>query len=76
MFRPVVRGFAYFMVIIGVAMFTVESYSTRAHKAEGGWQVSPPKHVDPEPWMPWAMIATGTVIILWTVTLPKAMKAE
>jgi hypothetical protein len=55
-----------FALILGLECMTIESATWAGEK---GGAISPPD------WAPWTMISTGTVMVLYSFTLPKKMKS-
>ena len=70
------------MVIVGVECLlidsaTLHSEGTQTVQVDNGWfqqpkavQVSANKVISPPEWIPWSLIASGAVVILYAMTLP------
>ncbi len=71
------------MVIVGVECLLIDSATfasegTRTVQVSQGWlqqpqalQVGTGKVVRPPEWIPWSLIASGAVVVLYAMTLPK-----
>ncbi|MHB9044321.1 MAG: hypothetical protein ACYC35_00125 [Pirellulales bacterium] len=82
MLKSVSFGIGIFLLVLGLSLHTVDSYTVRpsvAAQATGVWggPFQPTaKSVVPEPWKPWAYAGGGIILILWTCTLPARMKGK
>jgi hypothetical protein len=82
MIKSVSIGVGIFLLLLGLALHGVDSYTVRksaAAQATGIWggPFQPEaKTVTPEPWKPWAYSGAGVILILWTCTLPTRMKGK
>lgn len=76
------------MIIVGVECMLIDSATFVPEKGpvpvKGGW-VTPPqggytfaegKTVKPQEFMPWSLIASGTVTILYAASLPQKWKKD
>lgn len=71
------------MVIVGVECLLIDSANLvsdppRTVQVNNGWfqqpqtmEVATTKTVRPPEWIPWSLIASGAVVILYALTLPK-----
>jgi hypothetical protein len=82
MLRAMCIGVGVFMILLGLSLHGIDSYTVRPSataKATGMWYgpLQPEaRTVTPEPWKPWVYLGAGTVLILWTFTLPTKMKGK
>jgi hypothetical protein len=82
MLKSLCLGIGLFLLVLGLSLHTVDSYTVRASvtaQATGAWYgpIQPTaKSVVPEPWKPWAYTGGGIILILWTCTLPARMKGK
>lgn len=71
------------MVIVGVECLLIDSATFASEgqqtvQVRNGWfqqpqlmQVTTGKTVKPAEWIPWSLIASGAVVVLYAMTLPK-----
>lgn len=71
------------MVVVGVECLLIDSAtfaseSTQTVQVNNGWfqapktvQVTANKTIQPPEWIPWSLIASGAVVVLYAMTLPK-----
>lgn len=70
------------LVIVGVECLMIESATLVTDRAEtvqvsNGWFQAPQtiqvgtRTIRPPDWIPWSLIASGTVVILYALTLPR-----
>ncbi len=77
MLKAAALGLGIFLAILGLAGHAVESYKPRGKaKAESYNMLAYEQPVPHEPWKPWAIMAAGAVIIIWTFTLPQKMSGK
>jgi hypothetical protein len=82
MLKSVSLGIGIFLLVIGVSLHTIDSYTVRPSataQAAGAWYgpMQPTaKTITPEPWKPWAYTGAGIILVLWTCTLPARMKGK
>ena len=80
MLKAICLGVGMFLLILGLLLHGIDSYTVRPSKsaqATGVWYgpVQPEaKMIVPEPWKPWVYLGAGTILMLWTFTLPARMK--
>lgn len=67
MWRSLFLAVGITLIIIGAECLVIDSALVTG---EGG-----PKHFKPPEWAPWSMISTGSIIILYSFTIPKRMNA-
>jgi hypothetical protein len=78
MIKSVSLGIGAFLLILGLTLHAVDSYTVRPKvEATSTFGFTPePKVVTPEPWKPWAYIGAGVVLCLWTCTLPAKINGK
>ncbi len=79
MIKSVSMGIGVFLVILGLSLHTVDSYTVRPKRvqAASSWESAPAaKVVEMEPWRPWAYFGAGVVLCLWTFTLPAKINGK
>ncbi len=79
MIKSVSMGIGVFLIILGLMLHTVESYTVRPKRvqAANAWEPAPAsKVVELEPWKPWAYFGAGAVLCLWTCTLPAKINGK
>ena len=82
MLKAMCVGVGLFLLILGLSLHGIDSYTVKpsmSAKATGLWGgpfQSEAKTITPEPWKPWMYLGTGTILILWTFTLPAKMKGK
>lgn len=70
------------LIIVGVECMLIESAvlvsdKTEATQVSNAWYMPPqPRQVSnrvvrPPEWIPWSLVAAGTVVVLYSMTLPK-----
>lgn len=66
-----------FVMFLGVQTLGVQKFVLKGHEAAGASQElaagkgpAPNKVLEPPPWAPWSLMATGAVVSLYAVTLP------
>lgn len=70
-------GIGIFLLVIGLCLHAIDSYTVRSSataQATGAWPGA--KTILSEPWRPWVYLGAGTILILWTCTLPKKMAGK
>ena len=77
MLKSLCFGAGIFLVMVGLSLHCLDSYTTRKRPSQvtTAFSFTPgvKKTVTPEPWKGWVYTGVGVVLILWTVTLPKRM---
>jgi hypothetical protein len=80
MIKSVSLGIGAFLLILGLALHAVDSYTVRPKASMNtstfGIVTPTAKVVVPEPWKPWAYIGSGVVLCLWTCTLPAKLNGK
>jgi hypothetical protein len=79
MIKAVSLGIGAFLLILGLALQAVDSYTVKPKPVQAsafGMTAPAAKVVTPEPWKPWAYLGAGVVLCLWTCTLPAKMKSK
>lgn len=82
MLKSLSFGIGIFLLVLGLSLHTIDSYTVRASAAAqatglwGGPFQPQAKTITPEPWKPWVYIGSGVILMLWTVTLPARMKGK
>jgi len=82
MLKAMCVGVGVFLIVLGLLLHGVDSYTVRPSmttQSTSMWLGSlqqEPKTVTPEPWKPWVYLGAGTVLVLWTFTLPTKMKGK
>ena len=82
MIKSLSFGIGIFLIVVGLSLHVIDSYTVRpsvAAQATGSWYrpyQPTATTITPEPWKPWGYAAAGTVLILWTCTLPKKMASK
>jgi hypothetical protein len=72
-----------FVVFLGVQTLGVQRFVLKTREppppkaavAMSENQPGPNKVLEPPPWVPWSLMATGAIVSLYAVTLPTAKKA-
>ncbi|ASV76323.1 hypothetical protein THTE_3722 [Thermogutta terrifontis] len=66
-----------FVMFLGVQTLGVQRFVLKAHdppaaraSGSGAAAAGPNKVLEPPPWAPWSLMATGAVVSLYAVTLP------
>lgn len=77
MIKSVSLGIGAFLLILGLSLHAVDSYTVRAKVEATSFGMAPAaKVVVPEPWKPWAYLGAGVVLCLWTCTLPAKINGK
>ncbi len=79
MIKSISMGIGVFLVILGLMLHTVESYTVRPKNRQAATAFDPApvaKVVEVDPWRPWAYFGAGVVLCLWTCTLPAKINGK
>jgi hypothetical protein len=84
MWRAFFLAIGVYLCILGVECLAVERVVLKVHdrSAAAGSLVdaassqSQPKVVIPPPWAPWSLMATGTVVMLYSFTIPRRVSGN
>ncbi len=81
MIKSISFGTGIFLLVVGLSLHTIDSYTVRpsgAVQATTWYGAMPPTvtTITPEPWKPWGYAVAGTILILWTFTLPARLKGK
>jgi len=78
MLKAMCVGVGLFLFILGISLHGIDSYTIASKPIQtSAWMApQPAKVITPEPWKPWVYIGAGTILMLWTFTLPARMKSK
>lgn len=79
MIKSISFGIGFFLLILGLSLQAVDSYTVKpkmATEASAFGMAPAAKVVTPEPWKPWAYLGAGVVLCLWTCTLPAKINGK
>jgi hypothetical protein len=68
MWRSLFLALGIFTLVLGLEALVIDS-ATFANHAEAGAQ-----NLVPAEWAPWSLLSAGTVVILYSFTLPQKLK--
>ena len=83
MWRAFFLAVGTFLLLLGAQCLGVEKFILKSRErtnavqlnifAQNPPQVGSSKSVDPPPWAPWSLISTGTVVCLYSFSIPRRM---
>ena len=81
MWRSLFQAIGIFLIIFGVECLAVEKAVLRLHDPPtspfaGADAVGPAKVFTPTEWLPFSMMATGAITVIYSFTLPRWVKKE
>ena len=78
MLKSMCLGVGLFLLILGLSLHAIDSYTIKSKPVQtSAWATpEPAKVIAPEPWKPWVYLGAGTILMLWTFTLPARMKGK
>jgi hypothetical protein len=84
MWRAFFLGIGVYLLILGLECLAVDRVTLRIHDdpAPQGTLfgiITPPvqqTQVSPAAWLPWTLLSTGTVVCLYSFTIPKRMEGK
>ena len=69
MWRSIFLAMGIFTLILGLETLVIDS-ATFANHSEGR------RELNPADWAPWSLLSAGTVVILYSFTLPQKLKGS
>jgi hypothetical protein len=83
MWRAFFLAIGFFIIILGVECLGVEQVTLKMREAppppspfESEARLGSPKQLNPPPWAPWTLMATGAVVCLYTITIPRRVAGK
>ena len=73
MWRSLFLALGAYACLLGVEAMAIQRAVLKP-KVRSGQIVAPARDVTPPEWAPWSLLATGTVVILYSFTLPRKVQ--
>lgn len=68
MWRSLFLALGIYTVLVGLETLAVDRALLHP------WVTDGTRELSPEPWVPWMLLSAGTVVVLYTFTLPRRAK--
>jgi hypothetical protein len=80
MWRALFLSVGIFMILLGIQCLGVQQFTLKTREDPPAQQdslfdnaptIGPQKKINPKPWAPWSLMASGTIVCLYSFTIPK-----
>lgn len=78
MWRAMFLSVGIFLILLGIQCLGVQQFTLKAHddpivqdSSSDAPTVGPQKKINPKPWAPWSLMGSGTIVCLYSFTIPK-----